>query len=259
MVGIWLALPLPVLIVSLTLFFCAVAVFLVWLSFGPVTGAAVQGLKGVAPPFLGSIAVIFAILIGFLASDIWDRERRASTAVRAEADQLLALDRLATTFDLPRDGLDAALRTYASTVVTKEWPSMGRQESSPQAEAALDQIFKVVDALHLSTAGRGDLDRVMTTTVLEIRSARNTRIGLSQDHSEDVKWLSVLALAMMSQVSVALVHLERARPQVAALVVLTISLVVVIAMLASHELPFAPPLAVSPAPIAHVLDVIPAG
>jgi Protein of unknown function (DUF4239) len=258
MIGVWLALPLPALIGSIVLFFGAVAALLVWLSFGPVTGRAVQDFKGVAPPFAPVIAAVLAILIGFLASDIWDRERRAAASVRAEANQLIALDRLAATFGLPRGALDTAIRAYAETVIEKEWPSMERQQSSLPAESALDDVFKAVDGLQLATAGRADLDRVMTATVLDIRSARNARLGLSQDHSEDVKWLSVLALAVMSQVSVALVQLERAKPQIAALVVLTISLVVVIVMLASHELPFASPLAVSPAPLVHVLDVVPA-
>jgi hypothetical protein len=33
----------------------------------------------------------------------------------------------------------------------------------------------------------------------------------------------------------------------------------VIGLLAAHESPFAPPLAISPAPIIHVLDAVPAG
>jgi Protein of unknown function (DUF4239) len=259
MIEMWLALPLPALLASLALFFSATAVFLIWLSFSRVTGTAVQSLKGVAAPFLSALAAILAILIGFLASDIWDRERHAAAAVRAEASQLVALDRLAAVFGLQRDSLDATIRAYASTVVQKEWPSMARQRASPDAELTLDQILKAVDALQLSKAGRGDLDRLMTSTALEVRTARNTRLALSQDHSEDVKWLSVLILAVMTQVSVALVHLERARPQVAAIAVLTISLIVVIGLLASHELPFAPPLGVSSAPIADVLGAIPSG
>lgn len=257
MIGIWLALPLAALLASCALFFGAIAVLLAWLSFGRVTGPAAQSLKGVVAPFPNVLAVILAILIGFLASDIWERERRAATAVREEANQLVALDRLAAVFDLQRDSLDAAIRAYASTVVQKEWPAMARQQDSGDAEIALDQILKAVDALQLGKAGRGDLDRLMTGTVLEIRAERNTRLAMSQDHSEDVKWLSVLALAVMTQVSVALVHLERARPQIAAITVLTISLIVVIGLLGSHELPFAPPLAISPAPMVHVLEAVP--
>jgi hypothetical protein len=257
MMELWLALPLPVLLASCVLFFGTIAVLLIWLSFDRATGAAAQSLKGVVAPFPNVLAVILAILIGFLASDIWDRERRAATAVREEANDLVSLDRLAAVFSLQRDSLDAAIRAYASTVVQKEWPAMARQQASNDAELALDQILKAVDALQLSKAGRGDLDRRRTGTALEIRAARSTRLAMSQDHSEDVKWLSVLALAVMTQVSVALVHLDRARPQIAAIAVLTISLIVVIGLLASHELPFAPPLALSPAPIVHVLETVP--
>jgi hypothetical protein len=259
MIGIWLALPLPALLAILVLFFCTSAILLVWLSFGRTTGPAVQSFRGVVAPFIGAVAVVLAILIGFLANDIWDRDRRAAAAVRTEADQLLALNTLAATFNLPRDSLAAAIRAYASTVVKMEWPSMAHQQSSPEAEVALDQISKAIDGLHLSAGGRGDLDRLMFDTALTLRTARNTRLALSQDQSENVKWLSVLALAVMSQVSVALVHLERARAQIAAITVLTVSLVMIIGLLAAHESPFAPPLAISPAPIIHVLDAVPAG
>jgi hypothetical protein len=257
MIEMWLALPLPALLMSLAFFFGTIAGLLVWLSFGRTTGRTVQSLKGVVAPFLSALAAILAILIGFLASDIWDRERRGAAAVRTEAYQLVALDRLASVFGLQRESLDAAIRAYASTVVQKEWPSMARQEASPDADVALDEIFKAIDALQLSKAGRGDLDRLMTGTALEVRAARNTRLALSQDRSEDVKWLSVLAIAVMCQISVALVHLEGSRSQIAAMAVLTTSLIVVVGLLASHELPFAPPLPVSPAPIAHVLEMVP--
>lgn len=257
MIDFWLALPLPVLLVSLVLFYGATGALLVWLSFGSRTGPGVQSFKGTVGPFVTAMAALLAIIIGFLASDIWDRERRAAATVRAEANQLIALDRLAATFNLPRNDLDAAIRVYAATVVDKEWAAMAQQQPAPEAEAALDELLKAVDALRLGATGRGDLDRLMMGTALDVRDTRNTRLGLAQDHSEDVKWWAVLALALMAQVSVALVHLDQARPQIASMAVLTLSLVIVIGLLASHELPFAPPLAVSPAPIAHVLDVVP--
>lgn len=48
----------------------------------------------------------------------------------------------------------------------------------------------------------------------------------------------------------------RERPQIAALTIWTLSLIFVIGLLATHEEPFAPPLAVAPDPIIHVLDVL---
>jgi hypothetical protein len=100
---------------------------------------------------------------------------------------------------------------------------------------------------------------VIFDTALAIRSARNSRIALAGDASEGSKWASVLVLAVMSQVSVAVAHLEKIHAQIAAIAILTVSLIVVIGILAAYELPFAPPLGVSPSPIAHVLDVVPRG
>lgn len=253
MIHAWLRLPLPPLFLTLIAFFGGIAALLTWLSFGRRTAATAQRFAGVVAPFIGAIAVVFAVLLGFLASDIWDRERRAATAVREEADHLLSLNTLFKTFGLPRDGIDGAIRNYVKVVVTEEWPSMASQQSSPEAEAALDRILATIDGLHLSGGGRGDLDRLMFDSAFAIRAARNTRLALSRDASEDVKWISVLVLAVMTQVSVALVHLERARPQIAAQAVLTVSVIVVIGLLAAHEQPFAPPLGISSDPIADVL------
>ncbi|HLH12244.1 MAG TPA: hypothetical protein VKV77_10260 [Methylovirgula sp.] len=258
MVEAWLALPLPALVIALVLFFGGIAALLVFLSFGRASGPAIQSFKGVVAPFVGPIAAMLAILVGFLASDISDRDRRAVATVNTEADQLLALDTLAATFNLPRAQIDAAIRSYAAIVVQKEWPSMARRQVSPEAERALDELLKTIDNLRVGES-KGEIDRLMYTTALSVRSARSARLVLAQDQSAGVKWYAVLALAIMAQISTALVHLDRLRPQIAAQTVLTVSLVVVLGLLAAHELPFAPPLAVSSAPIARLLDVLPAG
>jgi uncharacterized membrane protein len=133
MIDLWLFLPLPALIAVIALFYSAIAVLLVQFSFGRGIAGAMQSFNSVVAPFIAMVVIIFAILIGFLANDIWDRDRGAATVVRTETDQLLALNTLVTTFDLPRDAIAPAIRSYASTVVNKEWPSMERQQTSPEA------------------------------------------------------------------------------------------------------------------------------
>jgi hypothetical protein len=58
-------------------------------------------------------------------------------------------------------------------------------------------------------------------------------------------------------VSLAAVHLDRARPQIAAMVIFTVGIVTVIGLVAAHELPFSPPLAVSPEPLVELLKIVP--
>ena len=45
--------------------------------------------------------------------------------------------------------------------------------------------------------------------------------------------------------------------QIAAMVIFTTSIVLVIGLIAAHEGPFQPPLGISPAPIAKLLDIVP--
>jgi hypothetical protein len=53
------------------------------------------------------------------------------------------------------------------------------------------------------------------------------------------------------------VHLEKPRPQFAALFIFTLAAVSVLGLLAVHEAPFEPPVFVPPGPIAEVLRQVP--
>jgi hypothetical protein len=64
-------------------------------------------------------------------------------------------------------------------------------------------------------------------------------------------------LALITQLAIAVVHLERARPQLAALFIFTLGAVSVLGLLAIHEAPFEPPVFVPPGPIADVLRQVP--
>jgi hypothetical protein len=64
-------------------------------------------------------------------------------------------------------------------------------------------------------------------------------------------------MALMAQISLAAVHLDEARAQIAAMAIFTASIVLVIGLIAAHEEPFQPPIGISAAPIAKLLDIVP--
>ena len=80
---------------------------------------------------------------------------------------------------------------------------------------------------------------------------------LSADRTVPTKWAAVLILALITQVAIALVHLDKPRPQAAALFVFTLAAVSVLGLLAVHESPFEPPVFVPPGPILDVLRQVP--
>jgi hypothetical protein len=92
---------------------------------------------------------------------------------------------------------------------------------------------------------------------LRIRAAHEDRVVLSNDRTVDTKWVAVLLLALITQIAIAAVHLEKPRPQSAALLIFTVAAVSILGLLAVHEEPFEPPVFVPPGPIADVLKVVP--
>ncbi len=237
-------------------FYGATALVLIRLSFGVLAGPWVRSFRGVVAPFFSAIVVILGILTGFLASDVWDRNQRAAATVRGEGGNLISLHALAATLGAPHVAIDRAIRAYAAAVIGKEWPLMENGEASPDAEAAQDELLQTVAQSDVAL-GDAALGRLLLETAMKVREARGNRLAVSSDFSENFKWASVLLMALMAQISVAAVHLDSARAQVAAMVIFTASIVLVIGLIAAHEGPFQPPLGISPAPIAKVLDIVP--
>ncbi|MDQ6869310.1 MAG: DUF4239 domain-containing protein [Pseudomonadota bacterium] len=256
LIDAWLSLPLPALILILAAFYGASALVLIRLSFGALVGPWVRSFRGVVAPFAGAIVIIFSILVGFLANDVWDRNERAAATVRGEGASLISLHALAAALGAPHVAIDRAIRAYAIAVIDKEWPRMENGEASPEAEAAQDELLQTVVQSDIAL-GNAALDRLLLDTALRVREARGDRLALSSDFSESAKWTCVLLMALMAQISLAAVHLNEARAQIAAMVIFTASIVLVIGLIATHEGPFQLPLGIRPAPIAKLLDIVP--
>lgn len=259
MINSWLTLPLPFLFLSVAGFYTATAFFLYWLCFGRLTRKWMFSFNGAVAELFGAIMVIFGILIGFVASDVWDRWRQASEAVGSESASLSMLSALASVSGLPADGIRHGIRVYISTVVEKDWPSMARTGTgAPEAEQALGALLRTVAATqHDPKDPNAKFDAMLLDVAMKVQTARATRLTLSSSNSEAVKWACVLILALMGQISIAMLHLDRPRPHLAAMTILTSSIVLLISLIAANEGPFQPPIYLSSDPIARVLKFVP--
>jgi len=148
-----------------------------------------------------------------------------------------------------------AIRNYAQAVVDDEWRRLAEGERSTKADAALNDLLRQVARPGLTNDP--SVQRTMLDMVLRIRSAHEDRIVLSNDRTMSSKWAAVLILALLTQIAIAVVHLESPRPQLAALGIFTLAAVMILGLLAVHESPFDPPVFVPPGPIIEVLRQIP--
>lgn len=251
----WLALPVPVIFASLFAFYLATASLLVWLSFWSPLSRQVLSCKGVVAPFFGSVAIIFGLLVAFLSNDIWDRNKQAERVIHVESDTLVALYSLGIASGSDTKALRSAIRGYANAVVEDEWPRRQSQDRSAKTDAALNSLLHEV-ALP-GTSMSGSVQRTMLDMVLKIRAAHEERLALSDDRTAVTKWGAVFLLALITQLAIAAVHLERPRPQAAALFIFTLGAVCLLGMLAIHEAPYEPPVFIPPGPIIDVLRQVP--
>ena len=251
----WLALPVFAVFASLFAFYLGTAALIVWLSFRSPLRGRIQSFKGVVAPFFGSTAIIFGLLIAFLSNDIWDRNKQAEHLIFAESDTLVALYSLSAASGVDNQGLRTAIRSYVTAVIEDEWPRLAVQQRSAQADAALNALLREVAA---TGVGKDvSVQRTMLDMALRVRPAHEDRVVLSNDRTVVTKWIAVLLLALITQLSIAVVHLEKPRPQAAALVIFTLAAVSILGLLAVHEAPFEPPVFIPPGPIADVLKQVP--
>ena len=252
----WLGLPVFAIFASLAAFYFGVAALMVWLSFRSRLSGRIQTFKGVVAPFFGSTAIIFGMLIAFLSNDIWERNRQAERTVFVESDTLIALYSLSAASGADNPALRSAIRGYVSAVVEDEWPRLAIEQRSAKADAALNLLLREV-ALP-ANAKDPSVQRTMLDMALRVRAAHEDRIAISNDRTVVTKWAAVLLLALITQIAIAAVHLEKPRPQAAALCIFTAAAVLLLGLLAIHEAPFEPPVFIPPGPIIEVLRLVPA-
>ncbi len=253
---IWLDLPVWGIFLALAVVFAASAALIHWLCFGEPMRARAHSLSGVVAPFFGSVAVLFSLLTGFLANEVWDRNRQAGRAVLAEREGLLALHAISIAAASDMDGIRTAARAYAEALIQDEWPRMREQESSEKAGQALLDLLTGASAPQVGVEAGSAAQNALLSTVLRLRGARYDRLAVSGDQTDRTKWAAVVVLALITQAAIAIVHLDKPKAQLAALSIFSAAVIMTLGLIAIRERPFDGPLRLSPAPLQEAFQVL---
>ncbi len=160
-----------------------------WASFRGPLAAFAQRYRGVVAPFFTSVAVLFSLLFGFLANDVWERNRRGHRAVAVEHEALVTVHALGRVTGASA-ALDEAVRAYVDAAVMKEWTAMARQQAAPEAGQALDILL-------VGSGQVGDACGVPVDVELEVKRAHAPKEeGL---FTGDAPRVLVLPLALCEQ------------------------------------------------------------
>jgi hypothetical protein len=232
-----LALPSWLIVLLLSLFLGTTGVLIHCVSFMPSNRARVATFVGLVGPFFGSPAILFALLTGFLANDAWTQDRRAGDLVLEEHEAVAIMIDLAATLPPEAASLEPLVRGYVRSVLTDE-AMASRPQPTSHAEGAIVALLHAVMAPAFGQQVGPALQGVLIRGVERIADARAARLAMAESLVDDAKWFAALALAVLSQVGAAAVHLEKRRVQALALTIFTASAVVLLGLVAICEEPY---------------------
>lgn len=258
MIDRWLDLPDAAALAILAAFFTMTAALVVWLGTGRPWRVRTAKLSGVVAPFFSSVAILFALLTGFLASDVSQRNRLGNQAVWNEAAAAARIQSLSLAARSDMAQTRTLLRSYLQSVVADEWPLMDRGEASNVTGGLLSDLLETVVNPDVAAEAGPAAQTALVSAVVAMDAARSDRLSASNDQTNGLKWLTVLLLGVMTQLAIGLVHLDKPRAMIATVTLFSIAVVVTLGLLALQERLFSGLIQVSPAPLTRVIARIPA-
>jgi hypothetical protein len=253
MINAWLELPATALFAVLIIFYALTGALTSWLCVRSPLRATILTMTGVVAPFFGAISVLFALLTGFLANDVGDRNRQAWRAVHSESSAAASVYTLSVASASDMAAIRVALRDYLQSVVRDEWHVMAEDGASAKTDAALAALLRELSDPKIATEAGQAVHNALLSTALRVRDARADRLALASDRTNNVKWTTVLILGLLTQIALAFVHLERPRAQVASIALFSVAAVVALGLIALQEQPFDGALRISSAPLQELL------
>jgi Protein of unknown function (DUF4239) len=211
--------------------------------------------KSISPGILPPLAIIFALLVGFLAAQDWNEGERASATVNREASALRAVVLLAAAFPgEPESRLRRLVHDYIQDAVAREWPAMARQDVTLTiAPPKLAQALWLALSLTPQKDGQVAAQREMVASLQSALDARRQRIILSESSIDWVKWTVLLVQAGLTLITIAMVHSDNPTANRIILGIFGTGVGVAVLLIASHSRPFSGEMGVTPSVLLQVM------
>ncbi len=219
------------------------------------SGDRARAFKAISPGMLPPLAVVFALMVGFLAAQVWSDADRANTAVNREASALRAVVLLSAGFPHATEiQIRELVRRQIQDAATQEWPTMARGHATLTiAPTPLVEALQVALAINPQNQGQAAAQREIVGSLQTALDARRQRIILSRSSVNWVKWAALLIQASLTLVTIAMVHSDNRVANRIILAIFATGVGVAIVLIASHSRPFTGELSVQPSVLQQVM------
>jgi hypothetical protein len=165
--------------------------------------------KAISPGMLPPMSVVFALLVGFLAAQVWSDADRATGAVNREAGAPRRRHSRRRVSGDTETRLRELVRAHIQDAVTQEWPAMSRHSATlTLIPPRLAESLKLVLAITPDGNGQSTAQRELVQALETALDARRQRVILSESSINWVKWTVLILQAALMMLTIALVHCD---------------------------------------------------
>jgi hypothetical protein len=197
---------------------------------------------------LPTLGIIFALLVGFIAAQVWNDFDRAKLAVATEASALRAALLLAE--GLPAEqtqNLSAHIDRHIDTTLQDDWPAMAQQRATlASAPTALIEALKAVLAMPVTTEGQRTAQQEIVKSLETALESHRQAIVISHSRVSSLKWAGLLLQALCTLIAIGLVHNASPRLCGVALGLFATGVAVSVLLIAAYSRPFTGDISVDP-------------
>ena len=260
--GDWLLnLPIPGMAVVIFAAIYLLAACVWWVVTRLAVNDRARAFKAVSPGMLPPLGILFALLVGFIAVDVWNNYDKAKIAVVSEASALRAVVLLAETFpEEQKTRIHALIDRHIEDAINKEWPAMAQQRATLSTLRANALIEALQDVITLKPAD--DSQRTakpeMMRAIQAALDARRQRIVVSQSAVGGIKWAGILLQGLCTLVAIAMVHSDNRLTCAITLTLFATGIALSLLLIAAYSRPFTGEISVKPDLLRQVITSGPA-
>lgn len=250
-------LNLPVFWIGLIGF--AVTYLVAFLVFTVVTRLAVndraKAFKALSPGMLPPLGILFGLLVGFIAAQVWADFERAKVAVTTEASSLRAVLLLASNLPAEQESrLRSIIHEHIEEATNQEWPAMAHHRATlTSLPSHLIEAVKTALAMTPTDDGQKLAQKEILSALQSALDARRQRIILSQSTVSSIKWAGLLLQALCTLIAIAMVHSDNRLTACIALGLFSTGIAMAILLIASYSRPFTGEISVGPELLQQVM------
>ena len=237
----WLETQETLVIVLIVFAFCyllaaLILVGLAVLSRSPIAGA----LHVTTPAMLTPLAVIFGLVIAFLATRVWGNLDHAQAYVVEEASGLREAVLISSVLPSDtRDALRKEIGNYLHFVDQVDWPAMLRgQEGLHQTPSGLPEALTILLFFVPQQPGQQLAQSHAVTAIEQVLQARRKRILLSEAVISLPQWMVIIVLDALVLFTIGTVHASRYTTAVVNMAIFSTAVASCVVLLMINDRPF---------------------